>query len=119
MKLARLFRGDPERELDALVASINAGWLREHREDGTHRQTLANVQSTIIAGAAAGHHVVDGIEVGDRLMTVLQFVGAGVAVTDVVDLTSEFSVTAPNRITNTSGTDTTGDALEVRWLDLT
>lgn len=72
----------------------------------------------LIAGAAAGAHTVTGIKVGDELNEVMYFVGAGVAVTDVADLTAEFVVTA-DTITNTAGTDTTGGKLAVRWTKLT
>ncbi len=36
MKIGRQARGNPERELDHLIAGIQGGWNREHTEDGSH-----------------------------------------------------------------------------------
>lgn len=74
------------------------------------------VTQAVIAGGAAGAHTVTGIKTRDTLVSVLRAVGGGVDVTDVTDLTSEFSITAANTIDNTGGTATTGDKLIVTYL---
>ena len=79
----------------------------------------ASLTQTVIVGGVPGPLTVTGISVGDVLLAVTQYVGAGVAVTDVADLTSEFTVTAADTIDNTGGTDTTGDKLQVWWLHKT
>lgn len=71
----------------------------------------------IIAGGVAGNHTLAGIGPEDKMVAVTRYVGAGVAVTDVTDLTSEFTITAINTINNTGGTNTTGDKLQIWWLD--
>jgi len=68
-----------------------------------------------VAGAAPGDVTVTGINVGDTLVSVIFFPGAGLAVTDVIDLTSEFTITALNTINNGGGTDTSGGKLLVMW----
>lgn len=73
----------------------------------------------LATGVAAGDIVATGIKVGDRLDEVIYFVGAGVAVTNVSDLTAEFTITATNTINNAAGTATTGGKLLVRWGKLT
>lgn len=83
----------------------------------------------VIAGGAAGAHTVTGISpgsggdqpsnLGDALIAVLQLVGAGTDVTDIADLTSEFSISADDEIDNAGGTATTGDKLVVVWIDMT
>jgi hypothetical protein len=70
----------------------------------------------LVAGGAAGDIAVAAIKTGDELNEVIQYIGAGTAVTDVVDLTAEFSIKAGNGvINNTGGTNTTGSKLMVRW----
>jgi len=69
----------------------------------------------LIAGGAAGNFTVTGIKTTDTLNMVLQFVGAATTVTNVADLTSEFTITALNTINNTAGTASTGDKLLVLW----
>jgi hypothetical protein len=76
-------------------------------------------KKALIAGGAAGNFTVTGIKVGDEIDLVLRFVGAGVAVTDVSDITSEFTITATNTINNTAGTNTTGDKLLILYTKLT
>jgi hypothetical protein len=73
----------------------------------------------VISGGSAGDHTVTGIAVGDQLLSVLYYAGAGSDVTDVSDLTSEFSITAANTINNTGGTDTSSGKLVVDYYDLT
>lgn len=79
----------------------------------------ANLKNAVVAGGAAGNITVTGVAVGDQLVAVTRFIGAGVAVTDVSSLTTEFAITNTNVINNTGGTNTTGDKLEVWWVDLT
>jgi hypothetical protein len=76
------------------------------------------LKKALIAGGAAGDRTVTGIKSGDELVQVLQFVGAGVALTDIVDLTSEFTA-ATGKINNSGGTATTGDKLLVLWIKKT
>lgn len=77
--------------------------------------SAASVLATVLAGNVAGAFTVPGIAVGNVLVLVVYFPGAGFAVTDVSDLTSEFTITAPNTIDNTAGTDTTGGKLIILW----
>jgi hypothetical protein len=76
------------------------------------------LKKALIAGGAAGDHTVGAINTGDELVQVLQFVGAGVALTDIVDLTSEFTASTA-KINNAAGTATTGDKLLVLWIKKT
>jgi len=69
----------------------------------------------LVAGAAAGDVTVTGIKTTDTLNAVLRFIGAGVAVTNLSDLTSEFTITADGKINNTGGTASSGDKLLVLW----
>lgn len=72
----------------------------------------------VVTGGVAGDHTISGIIVGDVLVTVLRFIGGGADVTDVTDITSEFTVAA-GKLTNVGGTNTTGDKLLVVWIDAT
>ena len=69
----------------------------------------------VVAGAAAGAHTVTGINTTDNLVAVLQLVGAATTMTNIVNLTSQFTISATNTINNTSGTSTTSDKLLVVW----
>lgn len=73
-------------------------------------------RSAVVVGAAAGNITVTGLAAGATLTGVIQMIGAGTAVTDVANLTSQFTVTAANTINNTGGTDTTGSKLLVQWI---
>jgi len=68
----------------------------------------------LIAGGAAGDLAVTGITVNDEIVEVLQYVGAGVSVTNIVDLTAEFTP-GLGVINNAAGTASTGSKLMVRW----
>ena len=121
------------KELNTRDASKEGGWspkriidalntmLTEVYELLTTAQASADypIVSAVIAGGAAGNLTVTGIATTDELISVTQFVGAGVAVTDVSDLTSEFTITAANTINNTGGTNTTGNKLLVLYRDKT
>jgi len=78
----------------------------------------AALKSSLLAGSAAGDHTLAAIAVGDALVSVLYVVGAGTTVTNVLDLTAEFTVAA-GKITNAAGTNTTGGKLFVLYNDLT
>lgn len=69
----------------------------------------------VIVGAAAGNLTAPGITTADAIDSVIQYVGAGTAVTDIVDLTAEFTITADDTINNAAGTDTTDSKLVVNW----
>lgn len=71
----------------------------------------------LLAGAAAGDHVIAAIAVGDELVKVLH-ISTAASVATIADLTSEFTVAA-GKITNDLGTDTSDDQLLVFWNDLT
>jgi len=76
--------------------------------------------ATCIAGGVAGNHAVTGISAADQLVLVAQLNrDAAAANIDLTSLTSQFTISAANTINNAAGTDTTGDALMVLWLDLT
>ncbi len=68
-----------------------------------------------MAGGAAGNITVTGIKTTDTLGAVLRLVGAATTMTNITDLTSEFTITATNTINNTAGTATTADKLLVLW----
>ncbi|PAZ15677.1 hypothetical protein CLM62_12840 [Streptomyces sp. SA15] len=70
----------------------------------------------VVAGAAAGNVTVTGVKTRDQLVSVLRAVGGGVDVTDVTDLTAEFTISAANTVNNTGGTATTGSKLIVTYL---
>lgn len=75
-----------------------------------HQETFFLTTSRFdgIIGGAAGNHTVTGIKVGDVLKAVLDL-------TDGVDLTSEFTISATDTINNTGGTVTTADLILVVW----
>jgi len=72
----------------------------------------------ISGGVAAGNHTVTGIKTRDTLKSVLYAIGAGNDVMDVVNLTSEFSISAVDTINNMGGTNTTGGKLIVTYLSV-
>jgi hypothetical protein len=74
-------------------------------------------QIALLAGGAAGDHVIAAIAVGDELVKVLH-ISTAASVATIADLTSEFTVAA-GKITNAEGTDTSDDQLLVFWNDLT
>lgn len=73
-------------------------------------------EAVTIAGGAAGAHTATGVAVGDRLISVLGYLpGDDGANQEFEDLTSEFSITDDDEISNVGGTDTTGYELVVRF----
>ena len=69
----------------------------------------------LVTGDLAGDIAVTGIKTGDVLDEVIFYPGASVAITDILDLTAEFTITATNTINNAGGTATTDGKLLVRW----
>lgn len=81
-----------------------------------YRFVPGTLHVAVITGGAAGNLTVTGIDPSDTLIEVLQYIGAGVAVTDIANLTAEFTITADDTINNGGGTNTTGSKLVVRWI---
>jgi hypothetical protein len=81
------------------------------KKDGTLVARHPGLVQKVIAGGVAGNHTVSGIGAGDRIVSVVHDTTAGA----LVDLTSEFSVTAANTINNAAGTDTSSDFLVVTY----
>lgn len=75
------------------------------------------IKMAVVAGGAAGNFTVTGIATADALIGVLHVAGAGTDVTDIADLTSEFSIPAANTINNAGGTASTGGKLLVFYQD--
>lgn len=91
-------------------------------DDAVTKAKLAGgfLRQVAIAGGAAGALTVTGIASGDELVGVARLNRDAVAANiDLTTITSEFSITGADTISNAGGTDTTGDALLVTWLDLT
>ena len=72
-----------------------------------------------IAGGAAGDLTITGIKVGDFLASVVGFILTEAAPNGltILDLTSEFSITADDTINNTGGTASTAGMLFVTYFD--
>lgn len=77
-----------------------------------------NLNTSVIAGGAAGDHTVTGIALGDEIVAVLEFATAA-SIATLTDRTAEFTITAADTINNTGGTATTSDSLLVIWVDRT
>lgn len=78
-----------------------------------------NVRLSCIKGSTAGTFTLTGIAVSDAIMSVIkvrQSTG-GIAWNSVDDITTEFSISAANTITNTGGTNSTLALLLVLWAD--
>lgn len=91
-------------------------------DDAVTKAKLAGgfLGAAVIAGGAAGAHTVTGIATGDQLVLVARLNREAVAADiDLTSIGSEFTITGADTIDNTAGTDTTGDALLVLWIDLT
>lgn len=73
--------------------------------------------SMIINGKAPGNHMVQGISPGNTINKIFFiFFDAIPPAIKSIDLTSEFTITAPNTINNTGGTDTTNGVLVISWI---
>lgn len=69
-----------------------------------------------VAGAAAGNITVSGVLAADKIVGVSAFgvtEGTPNTFSGILNLTSEFTVTADNTINNTSGTSTSGKLVTV------
>lgn len=77
-----------------------------------------NVKLGCVAGGTAGSHTLTGIAVADVLRSVwsARFLTTGL-INSVDDLTSEFSISAANTLSNSGGTNTTGRLLMVVYTD--
>lgn len=75
------------------------------------------IRVAVVAGGSAGNFTVTGIATADTLVSVLHLAGAGSDVTDVADLTAEFTVSAANTINNDGGTASTSGKLLVIYQD--
>jgi len=85
--------------------------------------TPAAIVSAIVDGGSAGAITITGIAAIDTLLSVHRLDVAadtgtsatGNKIQAAIDLTSEFSISAADAISNTGGTDTTGDRLIVTY----
>ena len=77
-----------------------------------------NLKEAFIKGGTAGTFTLTGITADDHLKSVwkIEF-GTDGAIGTVADLSSEFTYSAANTITNASGTNSTGAVLAVHWYD--
>lgn len=104
----------------ALSDLIAVGDADDFRVDSSGN-IIANNAGTpvtkVITGGAAGNHTVTGIATTDQLISVIYDVGAGTDVTDVSELTAEFSISAADTINNAGGTATTAGKMVVSYLD--
>ena len=92
--------------------NIKARIIRSYKvfSDILKNQNLNGEQ--LVAGAIAGDVAVSGIKLGDNLVSVMDM-------TNLVDYTSEFSITADGIINNTGGTTTAATVLKVfyeQWI---
>jgi len=73
----------------------------------------------VVAGGAAGDFTITGIAVGDYLSSVVGFLltEAGPNGITILNLTSEFSITAANTINNGGGTSSAAGMLFVTYYD--
>ena len=69
---------------------------------------LPAIENVAIVGGAAGDLTVTGITTADRLVSVINL-------TDGVDLTSEFTISADDTINNTGGTSSAADQVQVTY----
>lgn len=84
----------------------------------TQSSSVPAIKFKLIAGGAAGNLTVTGIGAKDKLLAVVGFgltEGTPNTFSGIVDLLSEFTITAANTINNTGGTATTGKLLLVVW----
>jgi len=102
--------GDPV----GVAQVITATDIRVIRDVGGALQR--NLKIGLVAGGAAGDHTLTGIALGDEIIFVGHFTTAA-AIATLADLTSEFSVTAADTISNAGGTDTTNDQLMVLYYE--
>jgi hypothetical protein len=93
---------------------VNTGMIEN---DAIKGSKISNpIKLALIDGGSAGSHTVSGIRTGDELISVLEQNGTSGLLTD---LTTEFAIASSDTITNSGGTDTSGDKLLVLYLDKT
>lgn len=78
----------------------------------TGQPRQSELEVAVVAGAAAGNITVTGINLGDKIISVLVFTTAA-SIATLADLTSEFSITAADTINNTGGTSTANNSVVV------
>lgn len=102
------------------ASSITAGQTRTITmpDRAINLANVGQINLDLITGGAAGNHTLTGVTTADSLIAVMYFVGAGTDVTNVLDIGSEFQITAPDTIANAGGTNTTGGKMLVLWLDV-
>jgi hypothetical protein len=82
-----------------------------------HTGAETTIKQFVVTGGAAGNLTATGILTTDVLVAAIVLNrDATAANIDLVDLTSEFSITAADTINNTGGTATTGDEVLVTVL---
>jgi SAM-dependent MidA family methyltransferase len=101
-----------KRHLEAGLGSRKVGRLIAYLLNRSGERAVQKV----VAGDVAGPITVTGIATNDRLVSVLFQDGTSKMISD---LTSEFSISAANTITNLGGTATTGGVLIVAYGDRT
>lgn len=96
-----------------LSTNVAPGTLlkRTGLQEGINQAVVAGVDAS--GGAVA--ITVNGIDAQDQLRSVIRAVGAGTDVTDIADVTGDFSITADDEITQASG-NYSADKLIVTWL---
>lgn len=79
---------------------------------------LPPLKITPVKGSTAGTFTVTGIATADKILSAskIEF-GTDGDIYTVVDLTSEFSISAANTVTNASGTNSTDALLLILWAD--
>ncbi len=104
--------GVPEVEYGA---TITRGQRLTADADGKAIPAVEQTAQAVVAGGAAGDFTVTGLLTTDTLVSVQLFAGAGTDVTDIANLTAEFSITAAATISNTGGTASTSGKLLVTY----
>ena len=78
----------------------------------------AILKRTLAAGTATGAPVtVSGMAIGDELISVVAYTTA-VSIASMVDRTSEYAI-GTGQLTKSAGTNSTGNQLDIMWLDRT
>lgn len=78
----------------------------------------AAMKRTLVAGTAAATNVtVSGMSIGDELISVIAYTTA-VSIASMADRTSEYAI-ASGHLYKAAGTNSTGNQLDIMWLDRT
>lgn len=100
--------------VEAGAAFAAGDYLASDSQGRAIKASAGGITTAVVAGAAAGNVTVAGITTDDRLVAVIRLDrDATAANVNLAQLTSEFTISAANTITNTGGTNTTGDSLLV------